>query len=133
MHMEPLWQAGPVIAGHAIAAFAPGLVQLALPKGAAAHVRVGRTWVVLLVLVAGSSLAISEIGTFGYLLWIHPLAIVTALGLRDGMRAIRRGAVRAHAATMISVFRGALVIAGAFTFLPHRVMEDVATGRGTAE
>jgi uncharacterized membrane protein len=46
-----------------------------------------------------------------------------------GVVAARRHRVRAHAITMISIFAGALVIAGAFTLVPGRVMHTVVFGR----
>jgi uncharacterized membrane protein len=40
----------------------------------------------------------------------------------------RRHWVRSHRAAMISLFAGALVIAGVFTLLPGRVMHEVVFG-----
>ena len=86
-----------------------------------------------MAVVAASALAISEVGTFGYFSWIHLLVPFTAFNLFFGIRAARRGHVAAHASTMVWLFLGALVIAGGFTFLPYRVMNDVVTGRSLAD
>jgi uncharacterized membrane protein len=40
----------------------------------------------------------------------------------------RRHKVRGHKITMISIFCGALVIAGLFTFVPGRIMHTVFFG-----
>jgi uncharacterized membrane protein len=40
----------------------------------------------------------------------------------------RRHKVRGHRITMISIFFGALVIAGLFTFVPGRIMHAVVFG-----
>ena len=45
-----------------------------------------------------------------------------------GVMRARRHNVIAHKWTMIGIFAGALVIAGAFTFLPGRIMHAVVFG-----
>jgi uncharacterized membrane protein len=42
--------------------------------------------------------------------------------------AARRHDVRTHQVTMISIFAGALVVAGLFTLVPGRIMHDVLLG-----
>lgn len=37
-------------------------------------------------------------------------------------------AIQLHKATMISMFFGALIVAGIFTFMPGRIMYDVLFG-----
>ena len=136
MHLDPLLGAPNPIPYHAIlaiAAFVLGLIQLALPKGTRRHRAMGWVWVAMMAAVAASSFAISEIRTFGYFSYIHILSVVTLVALVVAVRAARRGAVRAHATTMIFLFLGALVIAGGFTFLPYRIMNDVVTGRRLAD
>ena len=135
-HLQPLWNAGPVVASHAIlavAAFALGVWQLASRKGGRAHRLRGRAWVALMLAVALSSLLISEIGTFGYFSWIHLLVPFTIGTLAYAFVALRCGDVVGHGIAMSLLFAGALVIAGAFTFLPYRVMNDVVTGRNLAD
>lgn len=82
--------------------------------------------------VAASALTISTIGTFGHFSWIHVLVPFTAIDLHLGIRQARQGRIAAHRATMIWLFAEALAIAGAFTFVPGRVMNDVVTGRSLA-
>jgi uncharacterized membrane protein len=131
MSLSPLWQAGPVIAAHALlalAAFVLGLAQLALAKGGRAHRWRGRAWVGVMAVVALSALFINERGRFGPFSWIHLLVPVTLYGLVSGIRDIRRGDVRGHAVGMAVVFVSALAIAGGFTFAPGRRMHEVVFG-----
>jgi uncharacterized membrane protein len=53
---------------------------------------------------------------------------VTLVTLPFGVLAARRHQVPRHATIMISLFVGALAIAGGFTFVPGRIMHDVAFG-----
>ncbi len=52
-------------------------------------------------------------------------SILTPIMLLVGVLHARRHRVRAHAITMVSIFIGALVIAGLFTLVPGRVMHTV--------
>ena len=136
MHLDPLLSATPPVPLHAIAAIAAfvlGLVQLVARKGGRAHVMRGRVWVALMLAVAASSLWITEIGGLGLFSWLHILSIWVPIALMLGVREARRGLIRAHGWTMVSLFVGALVVAGAFTFMPYRVMNDVVTGRALAD
>jgi uncharacterized membrane protein len=131
MSLAPLLAASPVIQVHAFAAmgaFALGLVQLAAPKGTIPHRTVGWIWVVLMLTVAVSSFWIHDIRTFGPFSFIHLLSILTLVMLPLAVLAARRHRVGAHRKTMISLFLGALVIAGLFTFMPGRIMYQVAFG-----
>ena len=131
MHLDPLWAAGPVIASHAllaIGAFGIGIAQFALPKGTTRHRVMGWAWVLMMGAVAFGSFFISEIGTFGYFSWIHLLSAYTLFALFGLVRAARAHRIRSHRNDAMFLFLGALVIAGAFTFMPFRVMNDVVTG-----
>ena len=101
MTLEPLLQAGPVIQAHAYAAFAAivvGATQLALPKGDPRHRAVGWLWAVLMMLIAGSSLFIHTIRTFGPWSPIHLLSLFT-LGITPyAVWQARRGRVPGHGA-----------------------------------
>ena len=131
MSLAPLLQASPVIQIHAFAAmsaFALGIVQLAAPKGTIPHRLLGWTWVALMVVVGGSAFFIHEIRLWGPWSPIHLLAIFTLVTLPLAVWRARRHEVQHHRWAMISIFTGGLVIAGAFTFLPGRIMHGVAFG-----
>ncbi|MGM4892158.1 DUF2306 domain-containing protein [Tardiphaga sp. 839_C3_N1_4] len=134
MSLQPLLDAAAPIPLHAFAAmvaFVLGVVQLIAPKGTLPHRTLGWIWVILLATVAISSFGIHG---HSYRLWrdwspIHLLSIMAPVMLVLGVIAARRHRVRAHAITMISIFAGALVIAGVFTLVPGRVMHTVVFGR----
>jgi uncharacterized membrane protein len=131
MSLQPLLDAAPAIQVHAfaaMAAFALGIVQLSAPKGTLPHRTLGYIWVVLMVVVAGTSFWIHDIRMWGPWSAIHLLSIFTLVTLPLAVLHARRHRVIAHRNAMISMFAGALLIAGAFTFLPGRIMHAVAFG-----
>ena len=131
MTLTPLLTASPIIQVHAwaaVAAFLIGIAMLLRRKGTAAHKAIGRIWVALMVIVAGSSFFIWELRQVGPFSWIHLLSVGTLVALFLAVRDIRRGRVEAHRSAMIMIFFGALVVAGAFTFMPGRIMHAVAFG-----
>ena len=131
MSLAPLLEAEPVIQVHAFAAmgaFALGVVQLAAPKGTLPHRTIGWIWVTLMAVIALTSFFIHEIKLIGPFSPIHLLSIFTLTMLPLAVLHARRHAVKKHRGAMIGIFVGGLVIAGAFTFLPGRVMHAVAFG-----
>lgn len=131
MTLEPLLQAGPAIQIHtaaALSAFALGLVQLAAPKGTLPHRTIGWAWVALMTIVCITAFFIHDLRIWGIWSPIHLLAIFTLIMLPVGVQYARRHRVRGHKITMISIFLGALVIAGIFTLVPGRIMYKVVTG-----
>jgi uncharacterized membrane protein len=131
MSLAPLLDAPSAIPLHAfaaMAAFALGIVQLAAPKGTLPHRTVGWVWVILMMTVALSSFWIHQIRLFGPWSPIHLLSIFTPIMLVLGVWYARQHKVRGHRITMISIFCGALVVAGLFTFVPGRIMHAVVFG-----
>lgn len=131
MSLAPLIDAAPAIPIHAfaaMAAFALGAVQIAAPKGTLPHRTIGWIWVALMAVVAASSFFIHELRLIGPWSPIHLLSIFSAVMLVLGVWYARRHNVRGHKITMISIFAGALVIAGLFAFLPGRIMHSVLFG-----
>jgi uncharacterized membrane protein len=132
MSLAPLLDAAPPIPLHAfaaMAAFALGIVQFAAPKGTLPHRTLGWIWVVLMAVVALSAFWIHEIRLVGPWSPIHLLSVFTPVMLALGVFYARRHNVRGHRITMISIFAGALVLAGLFTFVPGRVMHAVVFGQ----
>ena len=131
MSLQPLLDAAPVIQVHAfsaLAALALGIVQLSAPKGTLPHRTMGWAWVVLMVIVAGSSFWIHGfrmIGPFGP---IHGLSVFTLVMLPLAVIHARRHRTERHRKAMIGIFTGALVIAGLFTLWPGRIMHAVVFG-----
>ena len=132
MTLAPLLDAAPAIPLHAFAAmgaFVLGLIQFGAPKGTLPHRTVGWIWVGLMAMVAISSFWIHEIRLFGPWSPIHLLSIFTPIMLVLAVWHARRHNVRGHKLTMISIFCGALVIAGLFTLMPGRTMHAVVFGQ----
>jgi uncharacterized membrane protein len=131
MTLAPLLAAPAVIQVHAyaaITAFALGAVQLAAPKGTVPHRAVGWLWAALMLTVAVSSLFIHTIRLWGPWSPIHLLSLLVLISLPLAVRHARRHDTRRHQKAMTSLFVGALVIAGAFTLLPGRIMHAVVFG-----
>ncbi len=131
MSFAPLFEAAPAIPLHAfaaMAAFALGAVQLAAPKGTLGHRALGWAWVALMLVVALSSFWIHQIRLVGPWSPIHLLSIFALAMLVLGVMAARTKNIRRHKITMVSVFFGALVIAGVFAFMPGRIMNAVIFG-----
>jgi uncharacterized membrane protein len=133
MSLQPLLDAAPEIQIHAfaaMAAFVLGIVQLSAPKGTLPHRTLGWVWVLLMLLVSASSFFIHG---HSYRLWrtwspIHILSVFTPVVLVLGVLAAHGHRVNAHRFGMMSIFAGALVIAGVFTLVPGRLMHTVVFG-----
>jgi uncharacterized membrane protein len=131
MSLAPLLDAAPAIPVHAfaaMAAFGLGVIQLAAPKGTLPHRTIGWIWVVLMLAVAASSFRIHQIKLWGPWSPIHLLSIFTLVTLPLGVWYAHSHRVADHRRVMITIFSGALVIAGLFTLLPGRIMHAVVFG-----
>ena len=105
----------------AVAAFALGVAMFVSRKGARFHRTAGWVWVILMAVVAGSSLVITTINP-GHFSLIHLLSAFTLLVLPLAVIAARRHEVANHRRRMTGLFLGGMIFAGAFTFLPGRLM-----------
>ena len=131
MTLAPLLEAPGTIPLHAfaaMAAFVLGIVQFAAPKGTLPHRTIGWIWVLLMFAVAISSFWIHEIRLVGPWSPIHLLSIFSLVMLTLGVMAARTQNIRRHKITMVSIFFGALLIAGLFAFMPGRIMHRVIFG-----
>jgi uncharacterized membrane protein len=131
MTLAPLLTAPIVIQVHAfvaIAAFAIGVVQLTAPKGMLPHRLLGWIWAAAMLTVAVTAFFIHELRMWGPFSPIHLLAIFTLVMLPLAVIRARRHDVRGHRRGMVGLFVGGLVIAGAFTLLPGRIMHAVVFG-----
>jgi uncharacterized membrane protein len=118
----------------AIFAIVLGLIIFLSRKGTSIHRQMGRVWVTLLVIVASTAIFIQVI-TPGQYSYIHLLIPFTLGSLARSIWAIRKfkitGNVRyrnAHIFSMIGVYVGALVVAGAFTLMPGRIFHQLIFG-----
>jgi uncharacterized membrane protein len=129
--LAPLLEATPIIRFHAafaLAAVGLGAVQLLAPKGTLPHRTIGWGWAILMILVAGSSLFIHTIRTWGPWSPIHLLSLFTLAVVPLAVLAARQHNVKAHRSAMIWIFTLALVVTGLFTLAPGRIMNQVLFG-----
>jgi len=112
-------------AASAIAAVLLGAVQLVAPKGTLPHRQLGYVWVALMLTVAITAIFIRTSGSFS---WIHIFVPLTLFGVAGLIIQARKGLVAKHRGTVLGVYLGALLIPGAFSFLPGRLMHTVAMG-----
>lgn len=128
MNME-LFLAAPwhiqVHAVSAVAAVAVGVVQFTAPKGVLPHRVIGYVWVALMVTAAVTAIFIKTTGSFS---WIHIFVPVTLVGTVQLALRARRGMTAKHRNTALVLFLAALLIPGAFSFMPGRLMHQVVFG-----
>ena len=119
----------------------PGLLALILgsivllsKKGTKTHKRRGYMWLGLMLLISLTAIFIQEINPGSYSL-IHLLIPWTIFSIIFGIYAIKKFKDtknkvwrNLHQWTMIGLFFGALVIAGAFTLMPGRMLNEIIFG-----
>jgi uncharacterized membrane protein len=129
--LAPLLNAPAVIQFHAFFAFAAigvGAAQFLAPKGTFSHRTIGWTWATLMLAVAGTSLFIHTIRTWGPWSPIHLLSLFTLVVVPLAVMRARRHDVRSHRQAMIWIYALALVVTGFFTLAPGRIMNKVVFG-----
>ncbi len=132
MSLAPFYAAPPVIQFHIIAALL-GLVigpfVLFRLRRDRLHKMLGYTWIMAIIAVSVSGLMIeSSIAVIGHLGPIHLFSVFSLCGLGEGLWHIKRGNIAKHRASMQSVWFGAMGLAGLFTFLPGRTMNQIVFG-----
>jgi uncharacterized membrane protein len=131
MTLAPLLNAPPVIQYHAVFAFAAialGTAQFLAPKGTRSHRALGWVWATLMILVAGTSLFIHTIRTWGIWSPIHLLSLFTLAIVPLAVLRARQHNIRSHRQAMVWIFTLALVVTGLFTLAPGRIMNKVIFG-----
>jgi len=131
MNLTPLWESEWLVIIHALAAIIAiiiGTIQLVKSKGTNTHRHIGQVWVVIMAIVALSSFGIHHFKMFGPFSLIHLLSILTLYTLWEAITAIRKGNIAKHRNSMLLLYFLALIVTGAFTFAPGRVMYRVFFG-----
>ena len=103
----------------AIAALALGAGVFLARKGTFAHRMAGRSWALLMLVTAVSTYWIRGSGDFS---WIHLLSVFTLVALASAIDFAVTGRISAHRKTVIGLYTGGLMVAGAFAFLPQRLL-----------
>jgi uncharacterized membrane protein len=106
----------------ALAAMAIGAVQLVRPKGTAGHRVIGWSWATLMMVVVLSSLWIPAFLAFT---WIHLFTLFVMVTLPLALYRAHRGEIAGHAKGMRGIYIGGLIVAGAFAFMPGRVLGNL--------
>ena len=115
-------QITPAILIHAAAALAAlvlGAAVFLARKGTFLHRMAGRGWAVLMLVTAISTWWIRASGSFS---WIHGLSVLTLVMLVGVVYYALVGNIRRHQKLVTGLYAGCLVIAGAFTLLPQRLL-----------
>lgn len=92
------------------------------------HRLLGWSWVGLMTLVAVTSFFFTEIRVLGPFSPIHLLSVLTLASLVVSIRAARAGQLQRHRQSMRMLYGLALILTGAFTLLPGRIMHQVLFG-----
>jgi uncharacterized membrane protein len=108
---------------------------LARPKGTPLHRALGRVWIALMFVTSVSTFFIHELRVIGDFSPIHLISIYVVVSCYGAVRAARRRDIMAHRRMVAGMYLGGIVTAGAFTFLPGRIMnaslQALASGPGS--
>lgn len=94
-------------------------------KGTSLHQRLGKAYMVLMMLTGIVTLIMpARVGPqlFNHFGFIHIFSVGVLLSMPAAYFAARRGDINRHKRSMIANYIGGLVIAGAFAFMPGRLL-----------
>jgi uncharacterized membrane protein len=131
MNLAPIAAASPAIKIHlatVLPAFVLGTWLIFFStKGARWHRGLGAVYLTLMTVTAITTFFIRSTNP-GHLSPIHLFIPLTLFGVFGALWNIRRGSVRGHRDAMLGLYFGGLLIAGAFTLLPGRLLHHVFFG-----
>jgi uncharacterized membrane protein len=119
-HPEPLSLPLIIHLATVLPALPLGAYLLVRRKGDPLHRMLGRLWAALMVVTAISTFWLR---TNGSLSFIHIFSVITLISIPVAIVRIRRRDVEGHRRSMVGVYIG-LVVAGAFAFLPGRLLSS---------
>lgn len=122
--LTPITQASLAIQIHlvtALAALVFGTTMWLRAKGTRSHKMMGRLFIGMMVATAISAYFIRSLGDGGFS-WIHIFVPITLIGSYQVVSSIRRGDIKRHKLHVRNMFFAALLIPGAFSFMPGRTM-----------
>ena len=103
-------------------------------KGTKQHKMLGRIWVIFLIIVSLTAIFIQTINP-GQYSWIHlliPFTLVSLIYSIWNIKKYKKTKIErykySHMYSMIGVYVGALLIAGAFTLMPGRFFHHILFG-----
>ncbi len=98
-----------------------GLYVLLARKGTPGHKAMGRVWLALMAVTALSTLFIRQVNA-GSLSLIHLFVPLTLVGIWQVIASARSGRLADHRRHVVSMYIGALLVAGFTSFIPGRLM-----------
>jgi uncharacterized membrane protein len=131
MSISSLFASSLAIQVHVVAALGATLVgaaQFVGKKGQTAHRVLGWTWACLMLATAVSSFWIVDYRNPGPTSFILILSVLVLIQVPLALRFARQHQVQRHRWTMTLLYINALLVAGAFTLLPGRLMHRVLFG-----
>ena len=135
MSLSPLLAAPLAIQVHVftvVPAFIIGTWQIFFSRKGARHHRFwGYVYLALMTITAISAIFVQTImpdGPFAGISPIHIFVPVTLAGVVGAIHGARTRNLRLHRNSMLGVYIGGILIAGAFTFMPGRIMHAVLFG-----
>jgi uncharacterized membrane protein len=90
-------------------------------KGSRPHRAAGAVYMGLMLISATAAIFIQEVRP-GRFSWLHLFVLLTYWGVARALWAVRQKDIPAHKGAMYGLYIGGLVIAGALTFAPGRIM-----------
>jgi uncharacterized membrane protein len=138
VNLQPILEAPFAIQLHfmtVVPAFFLGAWQLLIShKGSASHRVIGKVYLTLMSITAAAAFFIPSFSSFSVgagpirLGLIHLFIPLTVHGIWRTRKALRTGDIAAHKASMRGLYIGGLIIAGALTFAPGRIMWRIFFG-----
>lgn len=110
-----------------VPAFMLGTWMMLQRKGTAQHRLLGRIMLVLVFFTAFVTLFMpAQVGPqfLGHFGFIHLLSLNVLCGVVIAWRAARRGDIKTHRANMIGLYVFGFLVAGAFAFMPGRLLHQ---------
>lgn len=110
-----------------VPAFLLATVLLLRRKGTDSHKLLGKLFLCLILFTSATTLFMpAEVGSrfFGHFGFIHLLSLNVIIGAVIAWRAARRGDIKTHKANMIGMYVFGFLVAGAFAFMPGRLLHQ---------
>jgi uncharacterized membrane protein len=96
-------------------------------KGAPWHRALGAVYLTLMMVTAIAAFFIRSVNP-GHLTLIHLFIPLTLFGVFGALWNVRRGNIKGHRNAMLGLYLGGILLAGAFTLLPGRLLHQVFLG-----
>lgn len=108
--------------------FVMGILLLLIKKGTSFHKKIGRVYMILMIITAIITLFMpADIGPrlLNHFGWIHTFSFLTIYTVPAAYIAVKKGNIKSHKRKMILLYFGAIIIAGGFTFTPGRYLYNL--------